>query len=281
VGEQAPTLAELMLGVEGLAMLRLLYADAADRRAARVADVRDVLARIDHDAALAESLGSEYGVEDGYAQWSQTYDRPLRLFAIEGPPVQRLLDGLAPGEVLDAACGTGRYAAYLAARGHAVTGVDQSTDMLELARQKVPGGRFLPGDLTALPLDDASVDAAVCALALVHVADVRPAIAELARVVRPGGRIVISDVHPVLVMLGWQAQFPTTDGRGFLRLHPHLVSDYVAGALAAGLAVAAMEECPLTPEGAVTPTAEVIPDANREAYVGLPAVLVAAFMKGS
>jgi hypothetical protein len=45
--------------------------------------------------------------------------------------------------------------------------------------------------------------------------------------------------------------------------------------------VAAMEECPLTPEGAVTPTAEVIPDANREAYVGLPAVLVAAFTKGS
>jgi SAM-dependent methyltransferase len=277
VGEQPPTLAELTLGVEGLAMLRLLYTDAADQRAARIADVRDVLARIDHDPALAVSLGSELGIADGYAQWSRTYDRPLRLFAIEGPPVQRLLDGVAPGEVLDAACGSGRHAAYLAARGHTVTGVDQSPDMLALARQKVPGGRFLPGDLSSLPLDDASVDAAVCALALVHVADLGPAIAELARVVRPGGRIVISDVHPVLVMLGWQAQFATTDGRGYMRLQHHLVSDYVEGALAAGLVVAAMEECPLTAEGAVTPTAEVIPDANRQAYVGLPAVLVAAF----
>jgi SAM-dependent methyltransferase len=277
VGEQAPTLGELMLGVEGLAMLRLLYADAADERAARVAEVRDVLARIDHDPTAGARVGSEYGIADGYAQWSQTYDRPLRLFAIEAPPLRRLLDGLAPGEILDAACGSGRHSAYLAERGHAVTGVDQSSEMLALASQKVPGGRFLPGDLTALPLDDASVDAVLCALALVHVADIRRAIAELARVVRPGGRVVITDVHPVLVMLGWQAQFPTADGRGFMRLHPHLVSDYIGGALDAGLGVASMEECPLSPDGAVTPTAEVIPDANREAYVGLPAVLVAAF----
>lgn len=117
----------------------------------------------------------------------------------------------------------------------------------------------------------------MCALALVHVADVRRAISELARVVRPGGRIVITDVHPVLVMLGWQAQFPTADGRGFMRLHQHLVSDYIGGALDAGLVVAAMEECALTADGAATPTADLIPDANRVAYVGLPAVLVAAF----
>src|SRR5262245_53272773 len=170
-----------MLGVEGLAMLRLLYADAAAERAARVADVRDVLARIDGDPAAAAAVGSEYGISDGYARWAPSYDRPLRLFAIETPPLHRLLDGWAPGPVLDAACGTGRHSAYLAGRGHTVTGVDQSPEMLALAAAKVPGGRFLPGDLGALPLDDASVDNALCALALVHVADVREAIAELAR----------------------------------------------------------------------------------------------------
>jgi SAM-dependent methyltransferase len=277
VGEQTPTIGELMLGVEGLAMLRLLYADAADQRAARVAEVRDVVRRVDGDPALAAPVGSEYGIADGYARWAGTYDRPLRLFAIEAPPLRRLLDGLPPGAVLDAACGSGRHSAYLAERGHTVTGVDQSPEMLALAREKVPGGRFLPGDLLSLPLDDGSVDAAVCALALVHVADVGSAIAELARVVRPGGRIVITDVHPVLVMLGWQAQFPTADGRGFMRLHPHLVSDYLGAALDAGLVVAAFEECLLTEDGAATPTAELIPDANRAAYVGLPAILVAAF----
>ena len=281
VGDQAPTLGELMLGVEGLAMLRLLYVDAVDERAARVAEVRDVLARIDTDPAVAAHVGVEYDIAVGYAAWSPTYDRPLRLFAIEAPPLRRLLDGLTPSTVLDAACGSGRHSVDLAARGHAVIGVDQSLEMLTLAREKVPDGRFLPGDLSALPLDDASVDAALCALALVHVVDVRQAIGELARVVRPGGRIVITDVHPVLVMLGWQAQFPTVDGRGFMRLNPHLVSDYLAGALDAGLIVAAVEECPLTAEGATTPTAEEIPDANRQAYVGLPALLVAAFDRPS
>src|SRR5690606_42106714 len=65
----------------------------------------------------------------------------------------------------------------------------------------------------ALPiLLDASVDAAVCGLALVHLPDLRPAFAELARVVRPGGRIVVSGVHPFLVALGWQAQFTAADG---------------------------------------------------------------------
>ena len=85
MGEQAPTLGELMLGVEGLAMLRLLYADAADERAARVAEVRDVLARIDGDPAVAAPVGSEYGIADGYARWSQTYDRPAAPVRHRGP----------------------------------------------------------------------------------------------------------------------------------------------------------------------------------------------------
>jgi hypothetical protein len=53
-------------------------------------------------------LGDELGIDDGYARWAPTYDRPLRLFGIEAPPMRRLLDQLSAGEVLDAACGTGR-----------------------------------------------------------------------------------------------------------------------------------------------------------------------------
>ena len=135
VGDQAPTLGELMLGVEGLAMLRLLYVDAVDERAARVAEVRDVLARIDTDPAVAAHVGVEYDIAVGYAAWSPTYDRPLRLFAIEAPPLRRLLDGLTPSTVLDAACGSGRHSVDLAARGHAVIGVDPSLEMLTLARE--------------------------------------------------------------------------------------------------------------------------------------------------
>lgn len=272
-----PTLGELMVGVEGLALLRLLYTDASETRAARMAETRDLLDRIERDRSSAASLGVELDLHEGYARWSATYDRPLRLFSIEQPPMQRRLDALPIGEVLDAACGTGRYAAHLAARGHSVIGVDQSPAMLDLARAKLPGGRFLHGELTDLPLGDRSVDAAVCALALVHVADLATAIGELARVVRPGGRIVISDVHPFLVMLGWQAQFPSDDGRAYMRLRRHLSSDYATAALDAGLVIRGVEELVLTPDSVVTPTAELIPDANRDAYVGLPGVLVWEF----
>lgn len=272
-----PTLGELMVGVEGLALLRSLYSDEPEARAARLAEARALL----DGGAPTDSVGVELGLTDGYARWAPTYDRPLRLFGIEEPPLRRLLDALPAGEVLDAACGTGRWSAYLTGRGHTVTGVDQSADMVDRARTKLPDARFLLGDLTRLPLPDASVDAAVCALALVHVADLGAAFAEFARVLRPGGRVIISDVHPFLVMLGWQPQFTVDSGRAYMRLHAHKPSDYATAGLRAGLAVRSYEEPGLTAEAAATPTAGLIPDANRAAYVGLPGVLVWEFERGA
>lgn len=269
-----PTLGQMLLGTEGLALLRLAASDEIAARAARVAEIRDLVAR--YDAELAVPVGApEYDLAEGYRLWSQTYDAPLRLFPVEEPAVRGLLAGLPPGRVLDAACGTGRHSLWLAAQGHAVVGVDVSPDMLARARAKLPAGQFEHGELTALPLADASVDAALCALALVHVADMRPALAELARVVRPGGRVVISDVHPFLVALGWQAQFRTAaGGAGFVRLNRHLPSDYVQAATAAGLAVRGMAEPLLPPESAVTVAQAPLPEANALAWAGLPGVIV-------
>jgi SAM-dependent methyltransferase len=201
--EAGPSLQELLVGVEGLGLLRQLCDDdAATARAQRLDETRRLLTT--DSSTSSTSLGQEYGLQDGYRAWAETYDRPLRLFWIEEPPMRRRIDRWAPGAALDAACGTGRYAAYLAAHGHEVVGVD----MLNRARAKLPGSRFLEGQLTALPLHDGTVDAAVCGLALVHVPDLDGALRELARVVRPGGPVLISDVHPFLVLLGWQAQFP-------------------------------------------------------------------------
>ena len=268
------TLGQMLLGTEGLALLRLAATDDAEARARRVAEIRDLLAR--YDAELAGPIGTpEYDLGDGYRLWSQTYDAPLRLFPVEEPAVRDLLAKLPPGRILDAACGTGRHSVWLAARGYEVVGVDASPDMLAKARAKLPGTRFESGALTALPLPDALVDAALCALALVHVQDLRPAFAELARVVRPGGRIVISDVHPFLVALGWQAQFRTADGAtGFVRLHGHLPSDYAQAAAEAGLRVSNFYEPPLPADSAVTVAQGPIPEANAAAWAGLPGVIV-------
>jgi SAM-dependent methyltransferase len=269
-----PTLCELLLGTEGLALLRLAFGDDAEARRARVSEIRDLLQRLEGEPALAAPLAPEYDLTQGYELWSKTYDQPLRLFPIEHPVMRSLLDPLPAGVVLDAACGTGRYSEHLAGRGHRVIGVDRSPAMLAKARAKLPEGDFRAGDLEALPLEPGSVDAAVCALALVHLPELGRAIAELARVVRPGGRVILSDVHPFLVLLGWQAQFRTASGTGFIRLHPHLPSDYCRSSAAAGLRVRSCHEPRLTPEAAATPAAERLPDANRAAWVGLPGVLI-------
>jgi SAM-dependent methyltransferase len=106
----------------------------------------------------------------GYRQWSATYDEPRNgLFDVEEPIMHEILDALAAGNALDAACGTGRYAGYLAARGHQVVGVDSSPEMLDRARARVPQGEFLLGDLHQLPLPDDAVDLVVSGLALAHV----------------------------------------------------------------------------------------------------------------
>jgi SAM-dependent methyltransferase len=276
-----PTLGEYVIGVAGLALMRLAFTDDAAGRAARTAEIRDLLGQLDHETRLQAPVGTEYDLGTGYQQWSATYDQPLRLFPIEEPPMKALIETLPPGTVLDAACGTGRYSTMLASQGHDVIGVDQSAAMLDTARTKLPSADFREGDLTALPLPGRSVDAVVCALALVHVPQVASALNEFARVLRPGGRLIISDVHPFLVMLGWQAQFPAqggedgqAPGRGFMRLHGHLPSEYTGAATAAGLRLRSLVEPPLTESAVVTPAAAVIPDASRAAFTGLPAVSV-------
>lgn len=270
------SLGEMLLGIEGLALLRLAFVGDPSARHARVDEIRSLLQQLESAPDLTSpAQGPEHDIADGYRLWSETYDRPLRLSPLEEPVMHELFDALPPSIVLDAACGTGRHSIYLAERGHRVIGVDGSSEMLAKARSKLRAGDFREGSLSSLPLSPESVDVVVCALALVHLPDLRQAVEEFARVVRPGGRVIISDVHPFPILLGWQAQFRTTSGDpGFMRIHPHLASEYCQAYTAAGLRVRSLYEPLLTPEAAVTVAAERLPDANRAAFVGLPGVIV-------
>jgi ubiquinone/menaquinone biosynthesis C-methylase UbiE len=237
--------------------------------------MRTLLERMDEPELAATLAAPEYDLTEGYDLWSKTYDAPLRLFLIEQDPMHALFATLPSGTVLDAACGTGRHSAHLAQAGHRIIGVDRSPAMLAKARAKLPQGDFREGDLTALPVETASIDAIVCALALVHLSELTGAMAEFARVLRPGGRVIISDVHPFLIMLGWQAQFRTEGGgAGFMRLNGHLLSDYGRAIAGAGLRIRSSQEIRLTPDSAITVATERLPEANRAAWVGLPGVMI-------
>jgi len=244
-----------LLGVEGLALLRA-YAgefgkDPDETRAfveARIAEVRRLLA--DGSLAGAAVEVDSVGHADGYKIWSKTYDEPGNgLIDTEEPLVREILSGLPKGIALDAACGTGRYAEFLAAQGHQVIGVDGTPEMLARARQRVPTAEFLDGDLHRLPLGDNAVDLVVCALALTHVADLAPVMAEFARVLRPGGHLVLSDCHQELILRGAIPNVVGGDGRpARLSAHRRLASDYLNAILPLGFRLLRCEE-PRWPRG--------------------------------
>jgi SAM-dependent methyltransferase len=132
------------------------------------------------------------------------------------------------------------------------------------------------GLLERLPLAAGAVDVTVCALALTHLADPTAAIVELGRVTRPGGRVVLSDVHPVMATLGYHAFHRSADGtRALVRNHPHLHATCVAAFRLAGLTVRGCleprwTEATVAAQRWVTP----VPEAARQALVGLPMVLI-------
>lgn len=266
---------ELVLGIEGLALLR--HALDGDEKFLRER-VEDIRRFTDDDTALPDggAAVTELDAADGYAAWAAVYDSlPSAYIEVEEPVVHALLDQVPPGAALDAACGTGRQTRALTARGHRTVGVDQSPQMLDKARAHAPDAAYRLGDLERLPLDDDTVDLAVCSLALTHFADLRPPVAELARVVRPGGRIVISDLHPFVTSLQGQCLFVHGSERlAFVRNHVHLPSRYLEAFREAGLTVRGCHE-PLF-NGRLAPGGyeEFIADAARAAWDGLPLVVV-------
>lgn len=110
---------------------------------------------------------------------------------------------LAPGAIVaDIACGTGDLCGTLVRAGHRPIGVDLSEGMLQIARNRLHEQPLALGDALRLPLADESVDGATCGFALRNFASLPPMFSELARAIRPGGRIALLEVsepnNPVL-----------------------------------------------------------------------------------
>jgi SAM-dependent methyltransferase len=133
--------------------------------------------------------------------WSQGRAAPYHhgLGAITSRPVEPLLDLARVGEgsmVLDVATGPGYVAGRAAARGASVVAVDFSDEMLALAASLHPAVTFRRGDAAALPFADGTFDAVVAAFLMPHVSDLPAVCAELARVVRRGGRLALATWDP-------------------------------------------------------------------------------------
>lgn len=188
--------------------------------------------------ALAESVDPQ----TAYAMWAATYPpRPHnQLMEIEQQAVLSLLPNLTGMTVLDAGCGTGRYLRELRALGAEPIGVDLSAAMLARAREITP--HIARANICALPIDASSVDVIVCGLALGDVPHLELALAEMARVLRPGGCVVYSVVHPVGGGAGWSRTFDTGGRQMAINSYWHTTDEHRHACQAAGLRVTAWAE---------------------------------------
>jgi malonyl-CoA O-methyltransferase len=184
----------------------------------------------------------------GYDSWAANYDADCNpLPALEAPLTEALIGDVRGFTVLDLGCGTGRHAVLLAAAGATVEALDFSPPMLDRARGKAGTSaiNFRMHDLTQpLPFPAATFDLVLCALVLEHIATLDSFFREMHRVCRPAGKVIISVMHPAMLLLGVQARFRDPDSGAETRLATcaHQVSDYVVAATRAGFAIDHMSE---------------------------------------
>lgn len=217
---------------------------------------------------------------EGYDLWSAVYDTDGNpLIALEEPRVAELLGDVRGLAIADIGCGTGRHAVRLAAQGARVTAVDFSDGMLARARAKAGAERvtFVQHDIAGrLPLSDRGFDRVICCLVFDHVRDVAGLFGELGRVCAPRGRIVVSIMHPAMMLQGVQARFndPSTGEKVYPESVANQVSDYVMGALRGGLTIEHLSEH-MIDESIVNISARAAP------YVGWPMLLMMGLRLGA
>lgn len=150
-----------------------------------------------HPAMLKEKIRSAY--EQLAEKYNELIEHKPHNAYYDRPNTLSLLPDVTGKSVLDAGCGPGKYAEILLERGAVVTGIDLSTNMVRLARERNGDrGHFFVHDLSA-PLGmfaDGSFDMVLSALTMDYVQDWAPVVREFHRVLKPGGILVMSTEHP-------------------------------------------------------------------------------------
>jgi len=126
--------------------------------------------------------------------------------------------------VLDLGCGDGQIARAIASTGATVVGVDPTTNQIDVAAARAGGPMFAQAGASALPFTNASFDGVIACLVFEHIDDVDGAIAEVARVLRPGGRFTFMLNHPLLQTpgSGWIDDHMVDPPEQYWRIGPYL-----------------------------------------------------------
>jgi malonyl-CoA O-methyltransferase len=217
---------------------------------------------------------------EGHRKWSATYDRdPNPVLSLEFRIAAGLLGDLHGTRFVDVGSGTGRWLVEAHRRGANVAGLDLCREMLLRAAGK-PGseGRLAQADIKCLPLRDGCADIVMCAFSLGYVSFLDAAMIQLARVTKPGGRVMVTDIHAEGLRRGWTRSFRCGQHVYELENHAHSEEQWREAGRNAGLTLDRWIEARFgDPERAIFRRAgkEELFDAAR----ALPAVLIAVWRR--
>ena len=217
---------------------------------------------------------------EGHRIWSESYDsQPNPLLALEFRCLSRMMPETEGRLALDVACGTGRWLGYLVTHGARAFGVDTSREML-LNASKKPGlrGRLMCGDLCHLPFPKACADLVMCAFSLGYIRTLEQGLAELARLVKSGGSVIVSDFHPEGHARGWKRAFRSGSHIYEIEHYPYTIERLLEAGRNARLDLEELQE-----PGLDEPERRIFQEAGKETLFeearGVPAVLIARWRR--
>jgi malonyl-CoA O-methyltransferase len=157
---------------------------------------------------------------EGYGLWADSWDSTHSpIVALEHRMLLPWIERTRAVRAIDVGCGTGRWTGRLGA-----IGLDASREMLEYARGKSGlRGRLAVADAAALPIADGAADLVLCALTLGHIRDQGAAMREFARILTPGGTLLLTDFHPAAAEAGWRRTFRREGSVYEVENHPYTV----------------------------------------------------------
>jgi ubiquinone/menaquinone biosynthesis C-methylase UbiE len=207
--------------------------------------------------------------KEGYDLWSESYDEtPNPLVLLDRRHTIRTLNPSKGERILDIGCGTGVHLTAIRTAGAIPVGVDFSEGMLTKAREREPSVELILSDVHApLPFPDGVFDAVLCALVSEHLKDLRPLCREARRVLKTGGRFVMSAFHPDMAAAGTEANFTLGEVEYRLGAELHSLDDYRNAVQGAGFTLVGFAE--FMGDEAL---AEQIPGARK--YVGRNMLLI-------
>ena len=218
-------------------------------------------------AADYDSFAAAYSASNENNLFNAYYARPEMI---------RLASDVAGLEILDAGCGSGPLMEALRAEDAVVSGFDLSPAMVELARQRLgEDADVRVADLGApLPYPDDAFDLVVASLSLHYVKDWASALAELRRVLKPGGRLIVSIIHPTVyaivypkadyfALTQYSEDYDFGEGTVWMTYWHRPLQDVINAFIDAGFGIKRVTE---PPPAANTP-AELLPNADGRSFI--------------